>query len=76
MNYRIWLRELKEGKNKKREDDKNTIVVVLDNEMVMLTFGEEKCLHVRDHQGTKWVVDLRIMHLVTSNKYVFASYRT
>ena len=74
-NGMIWLREQKEGK-KKIEDNKNTIAIVLDDEVATLTSREEQCLHVRDHQGIESIVDSRAMHDTTLNKDVFTSYRT
>ena len=72
-NYRTWKREQKEGNTEKKLDDKNTTVAVSED-VVVLSFGDEKCLHVTD-SDVEWVVDTTAFYHATPKREFFTSYK-
>ncbi|KAF8387595.1 hypothetical protein HHK36_026248 [Tetracentron sinense] len=64
----------RKGSNQKKDDDKNTTATMSSEDVVVLSFGEEECLHVAD-QDIEWVVDTAASYHATPNKEFFTSYK-
>ena len=54
MNCKHWRKEQTEDKDQKHDNEKDTTVVVDDEEVVMLSVQEQKCEHV-DNNDDEWV---------------------
>ena len=46
-----WNKEQNKGKYEKNDSEKNTIVTVIDEEVVMLSIKEQKCEHIIPTKG-------------------------
>ncbi|KAA8526119.1 hypothetical protein F0562_007781 [Nyssa sinensis] len=57
----------------KKNEEKNTIATFEGDEVVVLSYGEEECLHVGNE--IEWVVDTGASYHATYNKEFFTSYR-
>ena len=64
-----------EKKNEKNDNEKNTIAVVLDENVQMLFLEEQKCEHVAKSDA-EWVVDSSVSHNVIPTKGLFTTYKT
>ena len=69
-----WKREQKEGKNQRKDENKNTTAALFDEDVAVLFFGDEECLLVTDNE-VEWIIDTTASYHVTSNKEFFTSYR-
>ena len=74
MNCRHWRKEQTEDKDHKHDDEKSTIAIVGDEEVVVLLVQEQKCEHV-DNIDDEWVVDLAATHHVVHTKELFTTYK-
>jgi hypothetical protein len=74
MNCRHWRKEQTEDKDHKHDDEKGTIAVVDDEEVVVLSVQEQKCEHV-DNIDDEWVVDSVATHHVVCTKELFTTYK-
>ena len=54
MNYGHWRNEQIEDKDQKHDDENDTIAVVDDQKVVVLSVQEQKCEHV-DNNDDEWV---------------------
>ena len=64
-----WNKEQTEEKDEKNDDEKNTAVVVLHEDVLMLSLQEQKCMHVAKND-VEWVVDSAASHHVIPTKRV------
>lgn len=71
-NCRILKREMIENIEKKK-NDKDTIVVLSDEE-VMVLLVEEGCIHVAQNE-TEWIVDTAASYHATPRKEFFTTYK-
>ncbi|KAA8525967.1 hypothetical protein F0562_007933 [Nyssa sinensis] len=73
-NCYAWKREQKEeNNNQKRNEEKNTTATFEGDEVVVISCGEEVCLHVGNE--IEWVVDTGASYHATYNKEFFTSYK-
>ena len=72
-NCRIWKREQKQANTEKKSDDKNTTVTVSED-VVVLSFEDEECLHVVDND-VEWVIDKAASYHTTPRREFFTSYK-
>ncbi|KAA8550233.1 hypothetical protein F0562_001917 [Nyssa sinensis] len=73
-NCYAWKREQKEeNNNQKKNEEKNTTTTFEGDEVVVLSCGEEECLHVGNE--IEWVVDTGASYHATYNKEFFTSYK-
>ncbi|KAA8523891.1 hypothetical protein F0562_010314 [Nyssa sinensis] len=73
-NCYAWKREQKEeNNNQKKNEEKNTTATFEGDEVVVLSCGEEECLHVGNE--IEWVVDTGASYHATYNKEFFTSYK-
>ncbi|KAA8529367.1 hypothetical protein F0562_033834 [Nyssa sinensis] len=73
-NFYAWKREQKEeNNNQKKNEEKNTIGTFEGDEVVVLSCGEEECLHVGNE--IDWVVDTGASYHAIYNKEFFTSYK-
>ena len=70
-NCQIWKRE-QNKQNQEKEDDKNTIVSISNNDEVLMLSNE--CLHV-DEQRVEWIVDTIASYHATLHLELFSNYR-
>ena len=49
-NCYAWKREQKEGKNQRKDENKNTTATLSDEDVAVLFFGDEECLPVTDNE--------------------------
>ena len=73
-NCYAWKREQKEGKNQRKDENKNTTAALSDEDVAVLFFGDEECLPVTDNE-VEWIIDTEASYHVTPNKEFFTSYR-
>ena len=73
-NCYAWKREQKEGKNQRKDENKNTTAALSDEDVAVLFFGDEECLPVTDNE-VEWIIDTAASYHVTPNKEFFTSYR-
>uniref|UniRef100_A0A2N9FX16 Integrase catalytic domain-containing protein n=1 Tax=Fagus sylvatica TaxID=28930 RepID=A0A2N9FX16_FAGSY len=64
----------KEETNQKKADDHNTTAVSLDEDVVVLSIGEDECCHVADPYD-EWVIDSAASYHVTPRREFFTSYK-
>ncbi|KAA8531564.1 hypothetical protein F0562_006273 [Nyssa sinensis] len=62
-----------ENNNQKKNEEKNTTTTFECDEVVVLSCGEEECLHVGNE--IEWVVDTGASYHATYNKEFFTSYK-
>ena len=73
-NCYAWKRKQKEGKNQRKDENKNTTAALSDEDVAVLFFGDEECLPVTDNE-VEWIIDTAASYHVTPNKEFFTSYR-
>ena len=73
-NCYAWKREQKEGKNQRKDENKNTTAALSDEDVAVLFFGDKECLPVTDNE-VEWIIDTTTSYHVTPNKKFFTSYR-
>ncbi|KAA8515633.1 hypothetical protein F0562_018756 [Nyssa sinensis] len=73
-NCYTWKREQKEeNNNQKKNEEKNTTATFEGDKVVVLSCGEEECLHVGNE--IEWVIDTGASYHATYNKEFFTSYK-
>uniref|UniRef100_A0A2N9J1S8 Integrase catalytic domain-containing protein n=1 Tax=Fagus sylvatica TaxID=28930 RepID=A0A2N9J1S8_FAGSY len=73
-NCKAWKNKQKEETNQKKADDHNTTAVSLDEDVVVLSIGEDECCHVADPYD-EWVIDSAASYHVTPRREFFTSYK-
>jgi transposase InsO family protein len=73
-NCKAWKNKQKEETNQKKADDHNTTAVSSDEDVVVLSIGEDECCHVADPYD-EWVVDSAASYHVTPRREFFTSYK-
>ena len=73
-NYKAWKNKQKEETNRKKVDDYNTIAISSDEDVVVLSIGEDECCHVADPYD-EWVIDLAASYHVTPKRDFFTLYK-
>uniref|UniRef100_A0A2N9EH16 Integrase catalytic domain-containing protein n=1 Tax=Fagus sylvatica TaxID=28930 RepID=A0A2N9EH16_FAGSY len=68
------LKGAKEETNQKKADDHNTTAVSSDEDVVVLSIGEDECCHVTDPYD-EWVIDSAASYHVTPRREFFTSYK-
>uniref|UniRef100_A0A2N9GFS8 Integrase catalytic domain-containing protein n=1 Tax=Fagus sylvatica TaxID=28930 RepID=A0A2N9GFS8_FAGSY len=73
-NCKAWKNKQKEETNQKKADDHNTTAVSSDEDVVVLSIGEDECCHVADPYD-EWVIDSAASYHVTPRREFFTSYK-
>uniref|UniRef100_A0A2N9FFW3 Integrase catalytic domain-containing protein n=1 Tax=Fagus sylvatica TaxID=28930 RepID=A0A2N9FFW3_FAGSY len=73
-NCKAWKNKQKEETNQKKADDHNTTTILSDEDVVVLSIGEDECCHVADPYD-EWVIDSVASYHVTPRKEFFTMYK-
>uniref|UniRef100_A0A2N9HLM6 Integrase catalytic domain-containing protein n=1 Tax=Fagus sylvatica TaxID=28930 RepID=A0A2N9HLM6_FAGSY len=73
-NCKAWKNKQKEETNQKKADDHNTTAVSSDENVVVLSIGEDECCHVANPYD-EWVIDSAASYHVTPRREFFTSYK-
>ena len=69
-----WNKEQYKGKYEKNDSEKNITVVVIVEDVVVLSIEEQKCEHVANNDN-EWIVDSTSSHHVIPMKGLFITYK-
>ena len=73
-NCKAWKNRQKDETNQKKADDHNTITVSSDEDVVVLSIGEDECCHVTDPYDD-WVIDSATSYHVSPRREFFTLYK-
>mgnify|MGYP003740606461 FL=1 len=70
---RKWKRDQEQANSKKKPEENNSTTAVTED-VVVLSCGDEECLHVTD-ENVEWVVDTAASYHATPTREFFTSYK-